>query len=239
MDQIFPHFSADLATAVAALREAPIEQLRDPEWLEFDFLPDLGLNNEAIHEFPTALYPWCGRGLKSWQYPNQFSRYLCHLSGLGIETYAEIGCRHGGTFIITVEYLKRFGPLRKAAAIDLMASPILYEYAKTQPFDYIIASSRSAAVLQYLGQPGWDLVLVDGDHSLEGCVADYSAVRNSAKRVALHDIASDACPGVPAFWDVLKGVMPAHKLFEQVQQYDEVRTRTGRRYLGLGIVDLS
>lgn len=238
MDQEVP-LCADVTEAVLTLRHAPLEDLSRAEWLEECLLPFLGLNDECIHEFPTALYPWCGHGLRSWQYPTQFSRYLSHLSRLGIETYAEIGCRHGGTFIITVEFLKRFGTLRKVAAIDLEASPILQDYANMQPFDYMVASSRSPDVVRYLNQAMWDLVLIDGDHSLSGCAHDYSAVRNCARRIALHDIASDACGGVVQVWEHIEGVMPRKRVFKQVQQYDEVKARTGRSFLGIGVLDFS
>ncbi len=49
-----------------------------------------------LEEFPAALYPWCGRGVKSWQYPRQFSRYLRFIADKQIQTYVEIGSRHGG-----------------------------------------------------------------------------------------------------------------------------------------------
>lgn len=229
----------DVAQAVATLREASLYNLRDAGWLENELLPHLGLNNEMLHEFPTVLYPWCGHGLRSWQYPSQFSRYLLHLSGLGISNYAEIGCRHGGTFIITVEYLKRFGNLAQAAAIDIVRSPIIEAYARFQAFDYLVASSRSPEVLRYLTQHTWDLVLIDGDHSMEGCLHDYCSVRNAARRIALHDIASDVCGGVVQVWKFIEGIVPARRLFTQLQQYDDVQTRTGRNYLGIGVVDFS
>lgn len=232
-----PH--EDVAHAVATLRAASLENLRDPGWLEYELLPHLGLNDEMQHEFPTTLYPWCGHGLKSWQYPNQFSRYLRHLGDLGIRSYVEIGCRHGGTFIITVEYLRRFGDLSQVAAIDIMRSPIVEAYAEFQAFDYLVASSRSPEALQFLAQVPWDLALIDGDHSMEGCWHDYCAVRNTTRRIALHDIASDVCGGVVQVWKLIEAVVPGHRLLTQQQQYDEVRARTGRSYLGIGVVDSS
>jgi len=63
---------------------------------------------------PDELYQFCGRGLHYWQYPNQFSKYLVRLSQFKVESYLEIGVRHGGTFVITVEYLSRFHPLKCA-----------------------------------------------------------------------------------------------------------------------------
>jgi precorrin-6B methylase 2 len=54
-----------------------------------------------------------------WQYPNQFSKYLAELAAHPVDRYLEIGVRHGGTFVITVEYLSRFHPVREAIAVDL------------------------------------------------------------------------------------------------------------------------
>jgi Methyltransferase domain len=239
MDQAVIPRCNGLRQAVLTLRTVAIEQLRDADWLESCLLPFLGLNDEMLHEYPQGLYPWCGHGLKSWQYPNQFANYLRHLSALGIETYAEIGARHGGTFIITVEYLKRFGTLRKAAAIDIADSANLRDYADMQDFDYLVASSQSPEVLAYLASTHWDLVLIDGDHSMQGCAHDYAAAKNTARRVALHDIASSACGGVVQVWKLIEAAMPAERLFTQVQQYEEVSMRTGRGFLGLGIVDFT
>src|ERR1700753_2886539 len=157
MDQHTVPRCTDLHQAVRTLRQAPLESLLDVDWRDSCMLPFLGLNDEMIHEYPEELYPWCGYGLKSWQYPNQFAGYLRHLATLDIQTYAEIGARHGGTFIITVEYLKRFGTLRKAAAIDVQESANLHEYAALWPFDYLVASSRSTEVLAYLAATRWDL----------------------------------------------------------------------------------
>jgi hypothetical protein len=48
--------------AVAMLRAAPLDELRDVGFLREDLLPRLGLNGELLEEFPRELYPWCGRG---------------------------------------------------------------------------------------------------------------------------------------------------------------------------------
>ncbi|HVZ08748.1 class I SAM-dependent methyltransferase [Rhodopila sp.] len=239
MDHIAVPRCADMPQAVHTIRTVPLDNLRDAGWLESCLLPFLGLNDEMLHEFPRDLYPWCGHGLKSWQYPIQFSHYLVHLSTLGIATYAEVGCRHGGTFIITVEYLKRFGDLRRAAAIDLQDSATLRDYAALQDFDYLVDSSQSPPVLAYLNETMWDLVLIDGDHSLSGCLHDYAAVKNTARRIALHDIGNDACGGVVQVWKLIEGVMPANRLFTRLDQYSDVNDRTGRQFLGLGIVDFT
>src|SRR5690349_11748985 len=59
---------------VALIREMDQQQLSRPENIEA-LLLQLGLNDEAMHEIPESLHPYCGQGLRIWQYPNQYSRY--------------------------------------------------------------------------------------------------------------------------------------------------------------------
>ena len=66
---------------LSLLRTTDAAELRDPARLEREILPALGLNDEILEEFPEQLYPYCGRGLRHWQYPNQFGPYLAFLSG--------------------------------------------------------------------------------------------------------------------------------------------------------------
>jgi hypothetical protein len=101
----------DIAGAISLLRSASLRELRDPRFLCEELLLTVGLNREALAEFPKQLYPWCGRGIRSWQYPVQFSEYLVFLAKRNIGTYVEIGTRFGGTFIIVVEYIRRFWDL--------------------------------------------------------------------------------------------------------------------------------
>lgn len=234
-----PLHVGDVAQAVAELRAAPLELLLNEDWLERDFLLRLGLNDEMLEEFPAELYSCCGHGLKSWQYPRQFSRYLRFLAGHEIRSYVEIGSRHGGTFIITVEYLDRFAAVGRACAIDLEESPILRRYREEfRDFDYHIGSSQEPPGREIL-RAGWDLALIDGDHSREGCWADYQNLKDRARIVALHDIVNDNCPGVGEVWRHIRSIMPATRVFEQIDQYREAHERTGKRFLGIGAVALA
>lgn len=231
-----PIDAGDIAQAVAELRAAPLDLLLNPDWLEKDFLLRLGLNDEMLEEFPAELYPWCGYGLKSWQYPRQFSRYLHFLADRNITSYVEIGSRHGGTFIITVEYLDRFSPIARACAIDLEESPFLRGYQQQfRPFAYHLGSSQDRAARDIL-RSEWDLALIDGDHSREGCWADYQAVKDNARITAMHDITNDNCPGVREVWRHIRSIVPGRFVFEQTDQYRETYERTGKRFLGIGAI---
>jgi hypothetical protein len=54
-----------------------------------------------------------------------------------------IGCRFGGTFVLTVEYLARFNPgFRDAIAVDLVdKSKLLEEYDRYRRFEYLQCNS--------------------------------------------------------------------------------------------------
>ena len=224
---------------LSEIRQAPLEKLRDPLWLQYHLLPRLGLNGELLNEFPEELYPWCGFGVRSWQYPSQFSKYLVSLSGKQIKTYLEIGCRHGGTFIITVEYLKRFNPVQIACAMDIENSEIMREYKKESGVAYALVSSLSEEGKRLIRSMRWDLALIDGDHEYVACSTDYETVRDHARLIALHDIVSDVCPGVRQLWGELKRVVPVLRREEFVDQYENVTTRTRQKFLGMGVVDFS
>ena len=220
------------------IREAPIEKLADPAYLEHDLLPRLGLNDELLHEFPESLHSHTGEGLRHWQYPNQFSKYLAELSGRRIETYLEIGVRHGGTFVITVEYLSRFHPVREAIAVDLQRAPALLQYAQERPAVSVIeADSQTEEFRAFVRDHApFDLALIDGDHSEEGCRRDFETVADHARVIVFHDIVSHPVPGVGAVWrQVRSSHADRFDFLEFTDQYPELSDRTGHRYLGIGV----
>jgi hypothetical protein len=83
----------------------------------------------------------------------------------------------------------------------------------------------------------WDLALIDGDHTFMGCLRDFTLVRNHAKRVALHDIISDSCPGVGGVWQLVSNVVPSEWISVYVDQYEDVFERTSQNFLGIGLID--
>jgi hypothetical protein len=240
VSDVRPLEDGDVDGAIALIRNASLRELRSESFLKEEFLLMLGLNGENLAEFPQELYPWCNKGIRSWQYPIQFAEFLVHLSEMKIRSYVEIGCRFGGTFIILVEYLRRFMDLEMAVAIDIVRSDIMTEYAgRTVGVTYKIASSRDAETVSYLGSNRWDFAFIDGDHSYEGCVADFNSVRQTTKIIGFHDISSVACPGVVRAWQEIKNVVPRNRLFEAVDQYNDVRERTNNTYLGIGLVNFT
>jgi hypothetical protein len=102
---------------------------------------------------------------------------------------------------------------------------------------YVVDSSASAAVKALIETRTWDLVLIDGDHSFRGCLQDFISVRNYAKRIALHDIISDSCPGVRGVWQLVSNVVPGEWISVYVDQYKDVFERTNQNFLGIGLID--
>jgi cephalosporin hydroxylase len=223
------------------IRTAPIEKLADAEWLEHEMLPALGLNDEMLGEFPRELYPYCGRGLRHWQYPNQFAPYLASLAGRKITSYLELGVRHGGTFLITLEYLSRFNRMDRAIAVDLIDSPFLAAYSaekKSSVRFMVLDTQLPQSQNTITNEAPFDLVLIDGDHSEQGCQNDLDLIGPHASIVVLHDIVSSICPGVPAVWKRFReGAADTWKFSEFVDQYDDVLARRGVPYLGIGMAE--
>jgi hypothetical protein len=195
----------DLAR-IGLIRERSPSELACAGVLEA-LLPRLGLNDEGLDEFPPELHPFCGQGLRIWQYPTQFGRYLAHVAALGVRSYVEIGVRHGGSFIATVEVLERFRPLDYALAVDIIPCPALAEYAGINDrARYVWLNTQTAPFGELLARlPTVDLAFVDSHHEEAQCRREVAILAEHANMIALHDISNAACPGVAQVWGELKG----------------------------------
>jgi hypothetical protein len=205
------------------------------EYLEHSLIPGLGLNDENLNEQPHELsnYFGGGLGLKIWQYPNQFSKYLALLSQFkgSINSYLEIGCRNGGTFALTCEYLS---PLKNAVAVDIIdESETVKEYRKQTEFvSYKKINSQSQEFLEFINQNFFDLIFIDGDHSYSGVKNDAEITRNKCNIQVFHDISSDVCPGVYSYWKEIKSSYKnLYNFYEFIDQYDSVKGN----FLGIGV----
>ena len=205
-------------------RQLPPHLLRDQEALEHIICLS-GLCGEKLGEYPPSLWKYTG-GLNIWQYPSELASYLIFLTTQAqISSYCEIGAKHGGTWIFTTEYLRRFFDLQTSVALDIVPSSTCAEYSLlNQRAAFRLLPSSSLKGEQF------DLILIDGDHSAVAVQADYdNAIAAGDKLIAFHDIVSEAVPGVPHVW---KEIATGSKhTFVQQQLLP-------RRYFGIGLLIL-
>ena len=219
------------------LRRTSTEDLRDVRLLEAKLLPALGLADDAPDVFPSDLHAYLGHGLRCWQYPIQLAPYLRHLLRYPVRSYLELGTAHGGTFVVTSEYLRRLGQLQEATAVDLRYVPSLQRYARRDAqVEFVQFDSNSAEFREFLGAKRLDLVLIDGDHSEEACRRDFELFRPRSKMIAFHDIVDEPSPGVGRVWESIQHQMSdEYNFYEFAAQYEEVKNRFGKTLLGIGL----
>jgi hypothetical protein len=227
-------------TMIDKIREAPLSTLKDALKMETELLPQLGLNNEVLEEFPPSLYPFCGQGLYHWQYPNQFSKYLVHLSKYKIESYIEIGVRHGGTFIITMEYLARFNEIKEALGVDIADNVSFPDYKDgyRKEAEFWQIDSHHLRFKKYVREKEkrYHLALIDGEHTYWGARKDFELLQEHANIIVFHDISNSAVPEIRDLWvELKKNCSNKFNFYEFTDQYTCL-TETNQYYLGIGVM---
>lgn len=217
----------------------------DLDFLEKEFILKLGLNDEVLDEQPDELKDFFGKGLglKIWQYPNQFAKYIKFLAENAkfISSYLEIGARHGGTFIVTSEVLKKFNiNFNKSIAIDLIEPRNnIEQYLKERDFAlYKSVNSISEEFTVFINENYFDLVLIDGDHRYDFVKSDGDLTRDKSKIQVYHDIVNNnpGCIGVGVYWNEIKNkYKDLYKFYEFTDQYESVLKRKHTTYLGIGV----
>ena len=215
----FEGLCASVGQSISAISDLSAAQCLDARFLENEFIPSLGLNDENLEEQPDELANFFGKRLHIFQYPNQLAPYLVWLANNAgeVTSYMEIGCRWGGMFILVSEWLRRHGAqLRAVTAIDLIEpTPFIETYfalllaqetagASPPTATYIRDSSTSPGVKRAVDRIRPDFVFIDGDHTMRGALSDHILIRNHARIVAHHDIASQSCPDTRDLWQYIK-----------------------------------
>jgi hypothetical protein len=225
--------------AVAAIQSLSEAECLNVSFLEQQFIPSLGLNDETLTEQPPEFSASFGKGLHIWQYPNQLAAYLVWLAKNvdGITSYMEIGCRWGGTFILVSEWIrKNGGRLHSITAVDpLEMSPLIQAYfdllrghaaAGHPPVEatYFCDLSTSLAVREAVERICPGLVFIDGNHELRGALSDHMLVRPYTRIIVHHDVCSQSCLDTAFLWETLKK-LEAHEFdfVEFVDQYPSVK----------------
>ena len=149
-------------------------------------------------------------------------------------------------YILSVEWLRKNGAeLESAVAVDpIDRSPFIDEYFRLLQSEngrtgrpvaalYVHALSTSVEVLNVVKRLQPDFVFIDGDHSLKGAMADHMLVRDCARMIVHHDIASQSCPETMQLWGILKELERcSFDFLEFAEQYQSV----DGSYLGIGIM---
>jgi len=138
-----------------------------------------------------------------YQTPDQIAKALVYLSQFEIKSYCEIGVFQGGNYLFVAEYLKRFNPDIKCLGID----PTGFLHADIQAMAELSDWFRYAHVTSDLIKDRtFDLVFIDGDHSLEWVTRDYNNTGKQSKICMFHDIQETTCPDIIKFWEGMKSV---------------------------------
>lgn len=200
----------DLKTAIQKIKNTNfLDSNIDYETL----IKELGLNLEIKHRLPKSWYPfikdwekYCDCGLRTWQEPKQFGDLLHflheYLSNNQINSYLEIGSRHGGTFIWIDSMLRAFNSNINSYAVDIaIYGETLKAYQEyTNNINFIKADSTDPVLWTKLPNT-IDMILVDGNHAYEYALADYyNSLYKKPKLILFHDINNETCPGIIRLW---------------------------------------
>jgi cephalosporin hydroxylase len=154
-------------------------------------------------------------------------------------SYLEIGCRWGGTFIVTCEILSRANPNFKwAITADLIEkTPFVERYmeiTKNSGFDvmYFQGSSTSEDFIRIVKEQQPEISFVDGDHRIAGALQDHMLVREYSEIIVHHDISSDTVPETTLLWNSLKKLESGRKAVEFTDQYQPQKGK----YFGIGVL---
>ena len=170
---------------ISDLLEASDEELKDFDWM-YSKVIEYGIfcfNEEHWNEMPPE-YNWAVYGLQ--QIPEEFAKFCNMISGLQVETAAEVGVYRGRSAFFICAILARDNPSLKYTMIDICDRIDDFdEFKKVLPqLEKCIPSTSD----DYKGKT-YDFVFIDADHSYDASINDFNNIGvNARKIVAFHDI---------------------------------------------------
>lgn len=132
-----------------------------------------------------------------YQTPKQIAECILELFKHEINSYLEIGIFQGGSYLLMTNFLKLKNPNIKCTGVDISDQ---YMLAEVKPYldNYVIGTSKD------FKDQCFDLVFIDGDHSLQGATTDWENVGQYAKIAMFHDIVQPTYPSLIKYWNELK-----------------------------------
>jgi len=166
-------------------------------------------------------------GLCLQQVPGELSaasaRLLDRFSGQDIR-YLEVGVGSCGTLIYFAHLFQKHGIGFIPFAVDNFAYTSFLANQRTRVhwceknlgLQFLDGDSTQQNVRTWMGERRFDLILVDGDHSFEGCLIDFLTCLPHLERNGVflfHDVRSQLCPGVGKVYDFAKRYFQDQKVF--------------------------
>jgi len=159
------------------------------------------------------------------QTPQQIAKALVYVSQFKITSFCEIGVMHGGNFLFCSEYLRRFNSNIRCIGIDPAdcLDPEIREIIEKEVWlSFKPSTSDDIAGMIF------DLIFIDGDHTMPWLVRDWENVGRLSKICAFHDLQEPTCPDVAVFWEILNG--------ENKEKFEFLDDPSGRKIHGIGII---
>lgn len=174
---------ARLANGLEAIRNAPLDTLRDLQYLT-DLLRGIGMVDDLAQPYSIADKQHVNFNSEEglWQRPVEFAPFLILASTYRIQRALEIGTFYGYTAAVMCAYLSRFNPDLEFISVDIndFGNVLSSEAVRSLPIRFHLGTSADFRGNEF------DLCFVDGDHyNVEG---DYYAVGRQASFCAFHDI---------------------------------------------------
>lgn len=171
-------------------------------------------------------------GLRLQQVPNELSQLSASLlqrfAGTKVR-YLEVGVGSCGTLIFLGHLFAKHGGVLVPSAIDDFSytseGRLLDQRCRVRWCEKNLGlrfletdSSSQRSVEAWFGNNSYDLILIDADHSFEGCLVDFLTYLPHLDRngvLLFHDVTSSSCAGVGEVYKFAESYFETHQLFSE------------------------